>query len=60
MANNARRVLGVDAARVLPVSARAGLEAKLAHTQERRGFFGAQNHNCCSTRPISAFRTFIH
>ena len=60
MANNARRVLGVDAARVLPVSARAGLDAKLAHTQERRGFFGARNRIFCSTRLISAFRTFIH
>ncbi len=41
VANNARRVLGVEAARVLPVSARSALDAKLAATKENRGFFGA-------------------
>ena len=41
VANNARRVLGVEAARVLPVSARSALEAKLASTKESRGFLGA-------------------
>ena len=41
VANNARRVLGVEAARVLPVSARSALDAKLAATTENRGFFGA-------------------
>ena len=40
VANNARRVLGVEAARVLPVSARSALDAKLAATKENRGFFG--------------------
>ena len=40
VANTARRVLGVDAARVLPVSARAALDAKLAATKDNRGFFG--------------------
>ena len=44
VANNARRVLGVDAAQVLPVSARAALDAKLASTQDKRGFFGEQLH----------------
>ena len=42
VANNARRVLGVDAAQVLPVSARAALDAKLASTEDKRGFFGQQ------------------
>ena len=42
VANNARRVLGVDAAQVLPVSARAALDAKLASTKDKRGFFGEQ------------------
>ena len=44
VANNARRVLGVDAAQVLPVSARAALDAKLASTKDKRGFFGEQLH----------------
>lgn len=47
MANNARRVLGVDAARVLPVSARAALDAKLASTKDKRGFFGAESVPSC-------------
>jgi len=40
VADNARRVLGVDAAKVLPVSARAALQAKLDATHSRNGFFG--------------------
>ena len=47
VANNARRVLGVDAAQVLPVSARAALDAKLAFTKDKRGFFGEQQKSCC-------------
>lgn len=37
--NNARRVLGVDAARVLAVSARSALGAKLAASGGGGGFF---------------------
>ncbi len=40
VSDNARRVLGVDAAKVLPVSARAALQAKLDATYSRNGFFG--------------------
>ncbi|EIE21598.1 hypothetical protein COCSUDRAFT_30102 [Coccomyxa subellipsoidea C-169] len=40
VSDNARRVLGVDAAKVLPVSARAALQAKLDATSSRNGFFG--------------------
>ena len=39
MVNNARRVLGVDAARVLAVSARSALGAKLAVAGGGGGFF---------------------
>lgn len=40
MVDNARRVLGVDAARVLAVSARAALRAKLAASGAgNSGFF---------------------
>ena len=48
VANNARRVLGVEAARVLPVSARSALDAKLAATKDNRGFFGAPGLSLCS------------
>ncbi len=37
VAANAQRLLGVDAARVLPISARAALEAKLAHSSHSHG-----------------------
>lgn len=40
MAENARQVLGVDAAKVLPVSARAALDAKLEATGRKNGLFG--------------------
>ncbi|BDA44834.1 probable transmembrane GTPase FZO-like, chloroplastic [Coccomyxa sp. Obi] len=40
VSDNARRVLGVDAAKVLPVSARAALQAKLDATHSTNGFFG--------------------
>lgn len=45
VSDNARRVLGVDAAKVLPVSARAALQAKLDATHSRNGFFGAALHS---------------
>ena len=41
MVDNARRVLGVDAARVLAVSARAALRAKLAASGAGSGGFFA-------------------
>lgn len=37
VATNAQRLLGVEAANVLPISARAALEAKLAHSSRSRG-----------------------
>lgn len=40
VSDNARRVLGVDAAKVLPVSARAALQAKLDATHSTNGCFG--------------------
>ncbi|CAL8469427.1 g8968 [Coccomyxa elongata] len=40
VSDNARRVLGVDAAKVLPVSARAALQAKLEATHSTNGYFG--------------------
>ncbi len=40
VSDNARRVLGVDAAKVLPVSARAALQAKLDSTHSTNGYFG--------------------
>ncbi len=50
VANNARRVLGVEAARVLPVSARSALDAKLAATKEKRGFSGELTMLPCRTK----------
>jgi len=48
VADNARRVLGVNAAKVLAVSARAALSAKLeASTTTRSGFFGAMVPQSC-------------
>lgn len=44
VADNARRVLGVDTAKVLPVSARAALQAKLDATHSSNGFFGESHH----------------
>jgi hypothetical protein len=50
VADNARRVLGVDAAKVLPVSARAALEAKLESTRKRNGFYGGPPWPCPQRR----------
>ena len=70
VANNARRVLGVDAAQVLPVSARAALDAKLASTTDKRGFFGEQPHDLldsmddcmllfCMSMAMLSFKTLL-
>ena len=70
VANNARRVLGVDAAQVLPVSARAALDAKLASTKDKRGFFGQHLHHLlgsmdtcmvqfCASLPIHVPRAYL-
>ncbi len=45
VADNARRVLGVDAAKVLPVSARAALDAKLEASGRRGGLFGKSSQS---------------
>ena len=37
VADNAQRLLGVEAAKVLPISARAALDAKLAHSNGSGG-----------------------
>ena len=37
VADNAQRLLGVEAANVLPISARAALDAKLAHSNGSGG-----------------------
>ena len=37
VAANAQRLLGVEAAKVLPISARAALDAKLAHSNGSNG-----------------------
>ena len=67
MVDNARRMLGVDAARVLAVSARSALGAKLAASGGRGGFLaglwgapcnsdsvagiGSTNGACCCAIP---------